>query len=343
MQQIGEEQKMSETKKIKDLKAGSSVDSTFLVMEKELREFISKEGYYLQVKLGDSTGSIWARCWKKAEEVASSFESGDIVRIKGVVESFKGRLQLIFEPDRIERSTETYDIAEFLQTTSKNIDFLFDEIVKTAESMENDYLQRVVFSFLNDTKFVNSFKKAPAAKIHHHNYIGGLIEHTQSVMAICGTISTLYPKLERDLLLAGALLHDVGKTAAYEYTFRIDVTEEGGLVDHIVLGYRMVEDKIKRIKGFPEDLRLRLLHIILSHHKYSEWGSPVKPLFAEAEALCYADMLDSQLKEFLQIQKHEEAKGKEGVWSDFSRVLDRFVYLGREKGKTHSNSKNEQS
>jgi 3'-5' exoribonuclease len=205
--------------------------------------------------------------------------------------------------------------------------------------MENDYLKRVVLSFLNDPEFVSSFKKAPAAKIHHHNYIGGLIEHTQSVMVVCETVCKLYPELDRDLLLAGAILHDVGKTAAYEYTFRIDVTEEGGLVDHIVLGYQMVEDKIKGIEGFPDELRLRLLHLILSHHRYGEWGSPVKPLFAEAEALCYADMLDAQLREFLQVQKHEEAKGKEGIWSDFSRRLDRFVYLGREKGKAHHNSK----
>ncbi|MCW3129506.1 MAG: hypothetical protein N2V75_05350 [Methanophagales archaeon] len=109
------------------------------------------------------------------------------------------------------------------------------------------------------------------------------------------------------------------------------VTEEGGLVDHIVLGYRMVEDRIKGIKGFPEELSLRLLHLILSHHNYGEWGSPVKPLFAEA--LCYADLFDSQLKEFLQIQKHEEAKGREGVWSDYSRRLDRFFYLGRKEKK----------
>ena len=327
---------MTGNKKTKDLKAGSSVDSTFLVMEKELREFISKEGYYLQVKLGDSTGSIWARCWENAEEVASLFELGDIVRVRGVVESFKGRLQLIFAPGGIARGTKTYDIAEYLQRTSEDIDALFDEIVKTAESMADEHLKSVVSSFLNDPEFVNSFKKAPAAKIHHHNYIGGLIEHTRSVMVVCETICTLYPELNRDLLLAGALLHDVGKTATYEYTFRIDVTEEGGLVDHIVLGYRMVEDKIRGIKGFPEELRLRLLHLILSHHRYGEWGSPVKPLFAEAEALCYADMLDSQLKEFLQLQKHEETKGKEGLWSDYSRKLDRFLYLGRIKGKVHS-------
>jgi len=324
---------MSEPKKVNDLRAGNTVDTTFLVMEKELKEFTSKEGYYLQVKLGDNTGSIWGKCWEKAEEVASLFEPGDIMRIKGVVESFRGRLQLIFEPEGVERSAETYDIADYLPATSKNIDFLLAEIVKTAEGMENEYLKRVVFSFLHDPDFINSFKKAPAAKIHHHNYIGGLIEHTQSVMALCETICGLYPELDRDLLLAGAILHDIGKTAVYEYTFRIDVTEEGGLLDHIVLGYRMVEEKIKGINGFPEELSLRLLHLILSHHNYGEWGSPVKPLFAEAEALCYADMLDSQLKEFIQVQKYEEAKGKEDVWSDFSRRLDRFFYLGG--GKTH--------
>lgn len=316
--------------KVKDVKIGNSVDSSFLVMEKELREFITKEGHYLQVKLGDSTGSIWARCWDRAEDVASRFELGDIVRVKGVVESFKGRLQLIFTPDGIARSTKTYDITEYLPRTSKDIDRLFEELVKTAESMENENLKRVVFSFFNDATFANSFKKAPAAKIHHHNYIGGLIEHTQSVVAICDTLVKLYPELDRDLLLTGAILHDIGKTDTYEYTFRIDITEEGGLVNHIVLGYQMVEDTIKRTKGFPEELRLRLLHLILSHHKHGEWGSPVKPLFAEAEALCYADMLDSQLKEFLQLQKREEEKGKEGIWSDFSWRLDRFLYLGKD-------------
>jgi 3'-5' exoribonuclease len=319
---------MSGNSKLKDLKAGSSVDSSFLVMEKELREFIRKEGYYLQVKLGDNTGSIWARCWDRAEEVASRFKLGDIVHVKGTVESFKGRLQVIFTPDGIARSTKTYDITEYLPRTSKDIDRLFEELVKTADSIENEYLKRVVFAFLTDTAFVTSFKKAPAAKIHHHNYIGGLIEHTQSVVAICETVAQLYPELDRDLLRAGAILHDIGKTGTYEYTFRIDITEEGGLVDHIVLGYQLVEDRIKRIKDFPEELRLRLLHLILSHHKHGEWGSPVKPLFAEAEALCYADMLDSQLTEFLQLQKREKEKGKEGIWSDFSWRLDRFLYLG---------------
>jgi len=330
---------MNGTHKVKDLKTGSSVESTFLVMEKELREFITKEGYYLQVKLADSTGSIWAKCWEKAEEVASVFEPGDIVRIKGVVEAFRGRLQVIFEPEGVKKVSGTYDIADYMPRTSKSIDFLVHELVKVAESIENGYLKRVVSSFLEDPIFLNAFKKVPSAKIHHHNYIGGLLEHTHAVTSLCETLSTLYPELDRDLLLAGALLHDIGKTAAYEYAFRIDVTEEGGLVDHIVLGYRMVEAKIKEIEGFPEELRLKLLHLILSHHNYGEWGSPVKPMFREAEALCYADMLDSQLKEFLQLQKYEEMKEREGIWSDFSRRLGRFFYLGRERGKGYSQEK----
>jgi 3'-5' exoribonuclease len=318
-----------ESKKVKELRAGSRVDATFLLMEKELRDFVTKEGYYLQVKLGDSTGSIWAKCWERAEEVASKFDPGDVVRVRGVVESFRGRLQLIFEPEGVERSTETYDIADYLPLTTKDRDALLDEIVKTAARIENDFLKQVLFSFFDDADFITTFKNAPSAKIHHHNYIGGLIEHTHSVLTLCKTVSRLYPELDKDLLLTGAILHDIGKTAAYEYAFRIEVTEEGGLINHIVLGYRMVEEKIKGIKDFPEELALRLLHLILSHHNYGEWGSPVKPLFAEAQALCYADLLDSQLKEFVQVQKHEAAKGKEGVWSDFSRRFDRFFYLGR--------------
>jgi len=298
------------------------------VQEKELRGFTRKEGYYLQVKLGDSTGSIWAKCWDKAKEVAASFAPGDIVHIKGMVNSFKGRLQLIFEPDGVEISTQ-HNIAEFLPTTARDVNTMLDNLEKTAKSMRNEHLKQLIFSFLHDFEFVKAFKNAPAAKIHHHNYIGGLLEHTHSVVTLCRIIARLYPELDRDLLLSGAILHDIGKTAVYDYTFQIEVTEEGGLMEHIILGYRMVGAKIDTIAGFPRELRLRLLHLILSHHNFGDWGSPVKPLFVEAQALCYADLLDAQLNEFLHLQKQEEAKGKEGVWSDYSRRIDRFIYLGK--------------
>jgi 3'-5' exoribonuclease len=314
---------------VKDLRVGSSVDTTFLVMEKELKEFVTKEGYYLQVKLGDGTGSIWAKCWERAEEAASLFEAGDIIRVKGAVESFRGKLQLIFNLEGIERSTELFDVAEYLPRTQKNRNVLWDELITTAESIENEYLKRLVLLFLNDSDFIEGFKNAPAAKIHHHNYIGGLLEHTHSVVLLCKTISGLYPELDRDLLLTGAILHDIGKLLAYNYGTTIDVTEAGGLLDHIVLGYRMVEERIKSIEGFPEELELRVLHLILSHHNYGEWGSPVRPLFAEAEALFLADMVDAQLMEFRQIQRYEEAKGEDGIWSGYSKRLDRFFYLGR--------------
>ncbi|MEA3488391.1 MAG: HD domain-containing protein [Euryarchaeota archaeon] len=319
----------SKTKKVQDLKVGDSVDTTFLVLEKELKGFVTREGYYLQAKFGDNSGSIWAKCWERAEEAAALFDPGDIIRIKGMVESFKGRLQLIFELPGIVKNTENESVSEYLPRASKNTNRLFAEIEKTAAGMTNDYLKQLVFSFLRDPAFVESFKTAPAAKVHHHNYIGGLLEHTHTVVMLCRTIIRQYPELDRDLLLTGAILHDIGKTKVYEYAFRIDVTAEGGLMDHIVLGYRMVEGKITAITGFPRELKLRLLHLILSHHNFGEWGSPVKPMFAEAQALCYADLLDAQLKEFLQLQKQEEAKGKEGIWSDYNRGIKRFFYIGK--------------
>jgi Archaea-specific RecJ-like exonuclease, contains DnaJ-type Zn finger domain len=148
-----------ESKKVKELRAGSRVDATFLLMEKELRDFVTKEGYYLQVKLGDSTGSIWAKCWERAEEVASKFDPGDVVRVRGVVESFRGRLQLIFEPEGVERSTETYDIADYLPLTTKDRDALLDEIVKTAAGIENDFLKQVLFSFFENSTRINISRK----------------------------------------------------------------------------------------------------------------------------------------------------------------------------------------
>ena len=317
---------MNEPKKVKDLKVGDFVDMSLLVLEKELKEFVSKTGHYLQAKFGDSTGSIWAKCWERAEETGAIFEPGEVVHINGIVESFKGRLQLIFTLEGVKKSAD--GVFEYLPRTSKKIDTLFAEIVKTADSMKNEYLKAILFSFLNDPEFIDSFKEAPAAKIHHHNYIGGLLEHTQSVMVFCKTIIMLYPELDRDLLLTGAILHDIGKTAAYVFDFRIDVTDEGGLVNHIVLGYQMVEERIRAIKGFPKEVELRLLHLLLSHHNYGEWGSPVKPLFAEAEALFLADMLDARLNEFSQQQMLEAVKEREGVWSGFNRRLDRFIYLG---------------
>jgi len=317
---------MSEPKNVRDLKVGDTVDMTLLVQEKELKEFVSKVGYYLHAKFGDSTGSIGAKCWDRAEETGAIFEPGEVIHITGVVESFKGRLQLIFTLEGVEKSADC--VSGYLPRTSKKIDLLFGEIIKTAESMENKYLKAVIFSFLDDSAFIASFKDVPAAKIHHHNYIGGLLEHTQSVMVLCKTIIKLYPELDRDLLLAGAILHDIGKTAAYVFDFRIDVTDEGGLVNHIVLGYQMVEAKIRVITGFPKELELRLLHLLLSHHNYGEWGSPVKPLFAEAEALFLADLLDARLNKFSQQEMLEAVKEREGVWSSYNRRLDRFIYLG---------------
>ncbi|WP_456487479.1 3'-5' exoribonuclease YhaM family protein [Candidatus Alkanophaga liquidiphilum] len=326
---------MMKKKFVKDLREGEDVDDFFLVVGKELREFKTKPGIFLQLKLMDGTGSITARCWEGAEEVSALVSVGDVVQIKGTVESFQDELQIIFEPYDISKCDELSP-QDLLPKTEKDVDGLLSEIRATTLSFEDEHLRRLVLSFLDDEAFVAKFKTAPAAKTYHHPYIGGLIEHTHAVMKICDLLAELYGELDRDLLLTGAILHDIGKIRGYEFENIIDVSVEGGLVGHVLLSLEMLNEKLKELSslglGLPEELCLKLRHLITSHHCHRKWGSPIEPRFAEASALCYADLLDARVNEFLRaqseaLQQREQREG-EGVWSDFSKSLRTFLYLG---------------
>ena len=326
---------MEKKKFIKDLREGEEVDDFFLVVGKELREFRTKPGSFLQLRLTDGTGSVSARCWEGAEEVFALVNVGDVVHIKGVVESFQDELQIIFEPYDISRCDELSP-RDLLPKAEKDVDALLSEIRATALSFRNEHLRRLVLSFLDDEAFVEKFKAAPAAKTYHHPYIGGLIEHTHAVMKICELLAELYGELDKDLLLTGAILHDIGKVRGYEFENTIDVSVEGGLIGHVFLSLEMLDEKFEELskQGFevPEELRLKLRHLITSHHCHRKWGSPIEPRFAEASALCYADLLDARVNEFLLAQRaalqERERREGEGVWSDFSKSLRTFLYLG---------------
>ncbi len=313
---------------IKEIKEGSIVDGYFAVVDKRLRTFRSGRGVFLQLRLADSTGSIWSRCWENAEEIFSSIDKGDVVHIKGFAElsSASGELEIVFSPTDVEKCP-TMDPKEFMKKTDKDVDKLFQELKEIAESIENEPIRNIVKAFFDDDDFVRNFKLAPAAKTYHHNHLGGLLEHTYNVVRICDLLSSLYPELDRDLMIAGAILHDCGKITSYEYEHIIDVSEEGGLMGHIFLGLEMLREKIKNI-DIPEEISLKLQHVILSHHIQGRWGSPIEPRFAEANAISYADLMDSRVDEFLRIQK-EALEKEEGVWSGYNRALRRFLYLGR--------------
>lgn len=304
---------------ISDLKDQTIVNSQFMVYKKQLREFKNKPGKYLAFIIVDKTGQMEARMWDRAEEVASIFEEEDVVLLEGKVESFNDKLQLIV--DNLYKSHK-YDIEDFLPKTSKNVDELFTYIASI--DIKNPYLRSLLDSFFNDEEFVYLFKKAPAAKSLHHCYIGGLIEHTYEVIKICEVVCELFPQIDKELLLTGAILHDIGKIYELKFTRIIDYTDEGRLIGHIIMGGRMVGERMDKIDGFPKELKMRMSHLLLSHHGEHEWGSPIKPKTLEAWTLHYAENLDAQVNRFIQIIEKEKDK----TWTDYDKLLERYIYIG---------------
>lgn len=309
---------------ISDLQEGLPVDSTFLVTEKELRPFRDKPENYLALRLIDKTGSILAKCWEGAEEASAKIKVGEVVKIRGTVNFYKDNLQIIFSPDHIEVA-ENFDMADYVAESEFDTEVLVKELTKIASGFKNEYLKSLVLSFFADMKFTEEFKKKPASKFHHHNYVGGLAEHTFAVTFICTSLAKLYTKMDRELLLTAAIIHDFGKTQAYLHDATIEITAEGSLIDHKVLGMKMLEEKTKSIEGFPEELALKLRHMLLSHH--GEKGD-VKPQFPEAEALYMTDFLDSRVQEMIQIIEAEKKKEERGIWSEYSKAFGRYLYLG---------------
>lgn len=320
---------------VKDLCPGMNLDSLFLVAEKELRPFKdASKGFFLQLKLADLTGDIRAKCWERAEECSRKFRKGDVVAVKGVVKEFEGEPQIEFNIYNVRKcAVEEFDASHFLPKTKKNVDVLRAELEGIVAGFKNRFLRELLSLFFADEAFMKNFLKAPGGKVHHHAFLGGLIEHTHSVVMICKRVCEVYSELDEELLLAGAILHDIGKIRDYTYHAVIDVSDEGGLVGHIVLGNELLQEKIALIPDFPQELAWRLKHFIVSHHGTEEWGSPIKPRFKEACALAFADLLDAHLSEFLELQKEEEKKGvvSGNHWSTFVRELERFLYLGKQE------------
>ncbi|MEW6095765.1 MAG: HD domain-containing protein [bacterium] len=306
---------------IADLKDRSIVSSQFMVHKKQLRDFKNKPGKYLTLLIADKTGEMEAKVWDKAEEFASRFEEEDIVLVEGRVELFNDNLQV--KVSNIHKVDE-YDIGDFLPKTSKDVDKLFDYIKSL--NIQNRYLRTLLDSFLNDQEFISLFKKAPAAKSLHHSYLGGLIEHTYEVIKICEVICELFPQINRELLLTGAILHDIGKMNELKITKAIDYTDEGRLIGHVIIGERIISKRMDTIDGFPKEMKMRMSHLLLSHHGEYEWGSPKRPKTLEACTLHYAENLDAQVNRFIQLIE----KGKDKTWADYDKLLERHIYIGEQ-------------
>ena len=309
---------------IKEITDGQTVRDLFLVREMSRGE--TKAGKpYLSLVLMDATGEISGRVWEHAEQLMGECPTGAVVAVTAQAQAYKGILQLRI--DSLSRVPESeVDLALFVPSTQGNVTLMAKELLRLAGSVENPFLKELLLSLFGDRGLMQLFKKAPAAKMMHHACVGGLLEHTLAVARLADSVSSLYPSLDRSLLLAGALLHDIGKLKEFSFeSFPFDYTDRGRLVGHMVLGIEMIQEKIKGISGFPEDLGDRVKHLILSHHGRHEYGSPSLPMMQEAFALNFLDDLDSKINYLERLAG--QARGEGYQWTEFQRNLERFLFV----------------
>ncbi len=276
---------------INELKAGDSVKDLFMVRSMSLNS--GKNGSYLALVLTDKTGDIESRLWDINKDYSAPFEVGDIVAVDATVTEYQGRLQLRIY--NIEKTTDQADRSHFLPSSSHDKEDQLNIIKRSIAKIKNRYLRRLARAFMGDPELLKKFSEAPAAKKLHHNYIGGLLDHTVSILKLVDTITRLYPFLNRDLLIIGALFHDIGKIEMIDYKKPFEYTESGKLIGHLVSSAIITDRLIQRIQDFPQDLRTLVLHLILSHHGSYDAGSPVLPQLLEAFVLHRLDELDARI------------------------------------------------
>jgi len=317
------------TQFVKDLKDGDEVDSLFSVKFKKPPRQYAK-GLMFEVRLADRTGEISAKYWggKNEAEVRKAYEafdSDEVVRVKGNASSYRDVLEISVRPDvsAIARVPPgAYDLGDFVERSDYDLDMLMDELNKHREKIKNQHLRQLLAHFFEDEAFVARFKVAPASMQLHCNWIGGLAEHTLNVVEICAFLATRYPKLDHDLLITGALLHDIGKLDEYEVTTNIDVSVDGMLRGHIIIGAEMASKACDSVPQMPKNLRLKVIHLILASHGEIEYGAVKRPQFPEAVALHIADDADAKLEQY--ITAKEEAR-TEDPWIYHKRLGHIFL------------------
>jgi 3'-5' exoribonuclease len=315
------------TRFVESLKAGETVDDAFVLVEKHLAQKRDGENY-LNITLADRTGRLKGVVWDDVARIAAAVQSGEFVHVKGSLSEYRGLLQLVIR-DMVRCPEDAVTPADFLPVTARDVDKMLARLKEVTASVGNGYLKQLFEGFWNDADFVQAFKTAPAAKKMHHAYLGGLLEHTLSMTLLADTIAGHYRDVDRDLLVAGAFLHDVGKTREFEYRVKIDYSDEGRLISHIVIAVQMLEDKIRPIDGFPAELACLLKHFIVSHHGSREFGSPEPPKTIEAVLLHFIDEIDSKvngIREFINAEAADE------TWTSYHRLLERHFYRGRPEG-----------
>lgn len=307
-----------------------TVDQIFRASQKQLRP--NRNGnLYLQVELSDRSGSIMARMWNATDADYRSFEDGDFVQVEGSTQIYQGAIQFIATSICRAREEEV-EFADFMPLAPQEIDRLAGSLAELLRTVSDPHLRNLAECFLTDEDFMARFARCPAGVKNHHAYPGGLLEHVVNLMEVISRIADCYPALDQDLLLVGALIHDMGKLQELQYERSFAYTDEGQLLGHVVIGMGMLEQKIReaeRLSGeeFPTETALRLKHMLISHHGEYEYGSPKLPMTLEAVALHHLDNLDAKIHSFQQLMRDDA--NVDSPWTAYHQSLSRKLYKGQ--------------
>ena len=295
------------------------ITSNFVCASKQVKPKKTGEPY-LALVLADRSGQLEAKMWDNVETAIDVFEQDDFIKVKGLLNKYKNRFQLTIHKLRKLGDSEL-DFADYLPKTTKDIGELWRTLAEFVESFENPHLKSLVQVFMADPEIAEAYRNAPAAKTLHHAYIGGLLDHVVSLFRACDLMCRNYPQINRDLLLTGAFLHDIGKVHELTYHRSFSYTTRGQLLGHMVIELEMLHAKIVQLPGFPDELKTLTEHLIISHHGEYEFGSPKLPMFPEALMLHYLDDLDSKMES---MRAHFEREADlESAWTSYNSSLGR--------------------
>lgn len=307
---------------INQLKEKDSFATPFMISQLSVNN--DKNGKsFLSLTLSDKSGSLSAMMWDNVDNISSTFEVGDIAHVKGHVQNYQSKLQAVVHAIK-EVSKDEVDMQNYIKSSENSPDVMFVELQEIVNTLKDEHIKQLIQNTLNSKEVQKRILKFPAAKSIHHAYIGGLLEHILSICKIMEFMASHYKFVNRDLLIFGAIYHDIGKLWELSIDNGFQYTDKGRLVGHMQIACEMIDQQAAQILGFPVELKDILKHIVLSHHGRLEYGSPKRPKFIEAQIVAMIDDLDSKVNSMLGLIQNEAEKGQS--WTRYNSQFDRYLY-----------------
>jgi len=312
---------------LKEMKVGDTFTGFCVIRKKELKHKQNGEPYLI-LEVGDRSGRLRGKLWKNAQSYYDSLKVGALIKIQGKIQTFLDTKEIHIQRLRLARKDEEIELEHIVPKSKKDIEALKEAFREHVKTIRNDYLIQLLEKLFPDEDSLEEYLKTPSGKLWHHNYLYGLLEHIVCMLDLSEVMKNHYSRLQSDLLKTAIILHNFGKKIEYGYEGFIDYSTEGRLIGHVVLGFQLIQEAIRDIPDFPEELRIQLLHIILSHQGGNEQGSPVMPMTLEAIVLHQMDELDIKTNAFLRIMESDRLP--DSKWTRFNNLLNRFIYIGDE-------------